>query len=146
MGKLLNKIQLIQYRPIHVVNIEPISQVLTISQSSHKSNLCVVVIWDLVNQSQFVHFNLIITLSVITKSGFECGSVIVTFQKVNNIFILQWKPLNVITDKVIIQLMLSIWLCPKVITLNGFHCNYKFYEIKKEERGKVNVHSNFNGV
>jgi hypothetical protein len=57
----------------------------------------------------------------------------------------QWKPLNVITDNVIkffqidmsqitllyllyflylfiIWLMLSIKLCPKVITLSGFHC------------------------
>jgi len=35
---------------------------------------------------------------------------------------IQWKQLNVITNNVIIWLMLSDSLCPKVITLSGFHC------------------------
>ncbi len=35
---------------------------------------------------------------------------------------LQWKPLNVITESVIIRLMLSVCLGPKVITLSSFPC------------------------
>jgi hypothetical protein len=37
-------------------------------------------------------------------------------------YFVQWAPLNVITDNVIIRSMLSVSICPKVITLSGFHC------------------------
>ncbi len=53
---------------------------------------------------------------------------IINMVRSKSIYLVQWKPLNVITDNVIviIRLMLSVCHCSKVITLNGFLCNQHF--------------------
>ncbi len=49
-----------------------------------------------------------------------------TFSQILSENLAQCKPLNEITDNIIIRLMLLLYLCPKRITLSGFHCTENY--------------------
>ncbi len=100
------------------------------------------VIWDLVILGKYNHINRTITISTITLINFNTNPFItgLCFQ-LTSCFMLQWKPLNVITVNVIIAFIWSNWLSLSLShSLMSFVkiCAFEFLNYRPNTQGMSN--------